>query len=760
MGGLIPYNTSTFLTHKRKALPLKHLLKNLLGARRFANYPQASLPGYWVAAALLAAAFAGYLIGGVGAEVLLRLTVLVAAGAAALIVIAHRVHPLLGRWTALLGAAAYIFWLARLWSQPDLLFLLLVLVVLAALLLNLPAVGLAALALALLVPLGGNLPPSRLPVFEAVLWLTALAVGGATLLAERMLAQASEDYDHLQSALAETRAQQFKLAQALDDLAFANRQLALLYDKNVSLRKIAEEATAARTVYIARVSHEIRTPLNMILGITESIIEDEAEYRDEVPADLLDDIHIIRRNSEHLLSLVNDVLDLTRAETSQLVLKREWVDIGAEIEAAVEIVQPLARKKHLTLETGGIGGGGPRGEMFGRGGLPLVYCDRTRIRQVILNLLSNAVRYTEQGSVRVEAAAADEWLTVTVRDTGPGILEDDVERVFEPFYRGQSSGVQEAVGTGLGLSVSRQFVELHNGKIWLESRPGAGSCFAFRLPLLAGKPGEAAGSSPRRPAARFVGEQWMWMEPRRRGPFNFQQATRKRILVLDPEDTLWSRLDLEAEEAGFERVAALDGLAESLRSAPAHLVLVNGHDAESLRQILPQAEALAAGTPVVGCAFASPRDKLADLGAVDYLQKPFSLSRLREIAARHAPQARKIMIVEDNVEAQRLVARALQLEADGLEFILAESGEQALDLLRRPARRPHLVLLDLALPGLSGWEVLEAIQRDESLRGIPVVILSAHDLSDDPLRSPVLALTRAGGLSVEEVIRLAMETTA
>ncbi len=178
----------------------------------------------------------------------------------------------------------------------------------------------------------------------------------------------------------------------------------------------------------------------------------------------------MRRNCEHLASMINDVLDLSQIEAGRLALHKEWVDWHEVIERALVIVRPLLAKKGIALH------------LSIPDDLPRIYCDRTRIRQVILNLLSNATRFTDEGSITVTVRAESQYVVISVCDTGPGISAEDASRIFEPFQQGSFQQRRDQGGSGLGLSISKQFVELHGGRMWLQSEPGRGSTFSFRIP--------------------------------------------------------------------------------------------------------------------------------------------------------------------------------------------------------------------------------------------------------------------------------------
>jgi len=719
---------------------LKRAFFFLFGARSNPNYQLTPLKAVHFPLAMLALTMALYLLSSSQAELGLRMSFLTLSAAAGLVLLAEWLYPRLTRWTMVLSSIGLIAALAYVWSDPAFFYLLVIPPVLAVIFINSPSGLLVAGLETVLVHLLAQQTDMIFSYgnFASILlfglWIAALLGAAGFWMVDRTLARASLDYERMQALLEDSRRQQAALAEALDDLAHANRQLSLLFEKNVALRKTAEEATEAKTTYIARVSHEIRTPLNMILGITDLIIENQEEYGADLPVDLMEDIRIIRRNSDHLLALVNDVLDLTHAETGRMVLKKDWVDLAPEIERSLDIVMPLARKKHLQLQ------------FHQAGSLPQVYCDRTRIRQVIVNLVSNAVRYTEQGMVSVWAAAEDGWLTVQIKDTGPGVYPADAERIFEPFIRGMSSARQETSGSGLGLSVSRQLLEVHGGKIWLESQPGQGSTFAFRLPLNSAEPA-------RRPAASFLSERWAWVERKRSWP-STPSARKKRLILYEPEEFLAGMLAGGEDQVEFLRPASFPEMLEIASSTPAHLVVINAPTMDDLLVKMEQAARVVKETPIIGGAFMPSRQKLVESGAVEYVQKPFSTKKLRAALQKVSPDLRRVLIIDDNIEVQKLIARVLSLHNDAVEILLASSAAEALEILAQ--KRPDAILLDLALPDLNGWQLMTRFKRIPAYARIPIVIISAHDLNDSAPSTRAIMLAQNGGVSAEQFVNFTL----
>ena len=336
---------------------------------------------------------------------------------------------LLGRWATAIVLVALIYlgsgWLAL----PGLLTLLVIPTALAVPLIGLFATAIVALgesALLLLPPIvyGIEVDWAETGVTLAAIWAT-VGVMHAVYHPVHQVARWSWDYfQRAQGLLEEARGRNAELVQALEGLASANRQLALTSERTGALRAIAEEAQRAKTAFVANVSHEFRTPLNMIIGLIDLMVETPEIYDVVLSPKMRQDLKVVHRNCEHLSNMINDVLDLTRMDAGRLALHRERVDLKEIVGRSVAAVCPLLENKRLALQT------------TIPDDLPKVYCDRTRIQQVILNLLSNAARFTERGGITIEVVQEDRRILVSVRDTGPGISPEDAARIFEPFWQG------------------------------------------------------------------------------------------------------------------------------------------------------------------------------------------------------------------------------------------------------------------------------------------------------------------------------------
>jgi signal transduction histidine kinase/CheY-like chemotaxis protein len=527
------------------------------------------------------------------------------------------------------------------------------------------------------------------------------------------------------------RDRQAELNQAVRDLAEANRQMARLTQLLGAARRAAEEAERVKAEFVANVSHELRTPLNMIIGFSEMILEAPSTYGSTLPPALVADIAAIHRNSQHLANLINDVLDISQVEARRLSLSKEWVRLHEIVQSAVSAVEPLFQSRGLYL----------RVDL--PADLPPVYCDRTRILQVLLNLLSNAGRFTEAGGVTIQARRDDSELTVTVTDTGPGIPEPDIGKVFEPFRQFHRSTARGHGGSGLGLSISRRFVELHGGRMGVQSRLGVGSSFWFTLPLETPTPDATS-------VTRWLSGEW---EQRRHSSLMPRAPLVPRVVILESQPMVEGAARRYLDCVEVEAASSPAQAKALLTAAPAQVVLVRGETPTQTAAWLEELSDLPHATPIAACTLPSGGATYGPAVA-GYLTKPITRSALFEAISSLEAPIRSVLLVDDDPEALQLFNRMLSSSPEGYHVLLASDGREALQLLR--SRHPDLLLLDLVMPRMDGFAVLAEMNRDPNLRSIPTLILSAHDPSGQPIMVPSLVTTRSGGLSLTDFLRAAL----
>jgi nitrogen-specific signal transduction histidine kinase/CheY-like chemotaxis protein len=529
-------------------------------------------------------------------------------------------------------------------------------------------------------------------------------------------------------------------------LAKAYANLARLHELLQASQMEAEMARRAKEAFVANVSHELRTPLNMIIGFSELLQNTPAAYGVRLPDALLSDLGVIQRNSRHLTQLIDDVLDLSQLEVGQMSLHRQPVEAIELVQEAVAAVRPLYQAKGLVLT------------FDHPEAVPQVFWDRLRIRQVLLNLLSNAGRFTEVGGVNLHMDTTPHEVHLNVRDTGPGIPLEHQQRIFEPFEQVDSSTKRDSAGNGLGLTISKRLVELHGGRLWLESSVGEGSTFHVRLPhaaaLLDGQ--SAKIDSPAQSAMRWINHYTNY-EPPNRPRLASLPKPRQRVLVMEEEDVLSHQTEVYLQDAEVTRVASLADLMAKAEQIVPHLVIINDAQIMAEQGTVRALLKLPSRTPIISCYVPGVREACERLNVVDYLIKPVSEALLLTAVQRMASYGASILVVEDDAEMGRLIVRQLTAAGRGYQLLRATQGTRALELIR--TRRPDAILLDLGLPALDGYEVLIAKNADPTLRDIPVAIVSARDPWGAPVMTNRMRIELLEGLSGRDVIASAAAVT-
>ncbi len=483
-------------------------------------------------------------------------------------------------------------------------------------------------------------------------------------------------------------------------LALINAQLYRQLERQSAALAVASQH---KSEFLANMSHELRTPLNAIIGFSEVLLERMFGELNERQDDYLRDIW---SSGRHLLELLNDILDLSKIEAGQMVLNRSEFAVRESLEYCLSMVRERALNQRILLSL----------EVDSEVGL--LDADRLRFRQVVLNLLSNAVKFTpEGGRVDVRASIRDQDLVVLVADTGVGVPAEDRERIFDSFQQGTRLSGQ-AEGTGLGLTLSKRILELHGGRIWVESAAGKGSTFGFAMPAGAGEP--ALKSVP-----QAVLDSGITLEPAL-GP-------RPTVVVVEDDRRSFDLLRVYLEAAGARVVSAGDGeegLDTVRRLSPAGVVLdillpgIDGWDV--LAQL--KADPVTAAIPVIVVSMLDERGRGFALGATEYLVKPVGKEQLLAALYRAAAmpeQKRTVVAIDDDPLAIELVRASI--EPEGWTVLGAATGQEGVALITE--RKPSAVLLDLLMPGMDGFEVVEALRADPNTKSIPVVILTSKSMT-------------------------------
>ncbi len=522
-------------------------------------------------------------------------------------------------------------------------------------------------------------------------------------------------YTQAEQNMEEARQHRAQLARVLKDLDQAYHRLERAQASLVAAWKAKDEAERFKTDFVTNVSHELRTPLNLVVGFAEMMMTSPESYGGvPLPGPYRSDLNAIYHSAQHLLALVDDVLDLARIEAGKFALAREKVDIASLVEEAVNVVRDYITAKGLELQ------------IRLSDDLPPLWIDRLRIRQVLLNLLVNAARFTERGWIRVDVSQEGEEVVVRVTDTGRGIPEQDLPRLFEEFRTTEQPISTWHSGTGLGLPISKKFVELHHGRMGVESVHGQGTSFWFTLPC-----------APAPEGGRHVGRLSHPHPVARLG-------ASERIVVIVHDDPRIPPL-LQRYLDGYRVVGARElqegaRLVEELRP-----LAVVGDEATPLPEVPDD-------VLLVRCPLPSSRRTAQMMGAVDYLVKPVARQELLETIDRMDRPVRRVLIADDEPEVVRLFRRMLRPRFPAQDCLEAYNGDEALRLMR--TQKPDLVLLDLAMPEVDGRSVLERMALDPELADIPVVIVSARGQDQASLRlSGPIQLSRPGGFQLGEIVR-------
>ena len=453
----------------------------------------------------------------------------------------------------------------------------------------------------------------------------------------------------------------------------------------------AEAANKAKSQFLANMSHELRTPLSAVIGYAEMIEEEASESGD---AGLLGDVGKIKFNARHLLSLINDVLDLSKIEADRMTTFAETFEVATLLRDVASTAEALVRQKDNTLDVDAPDG---LGEM---------HTDQVKLRQCLFNLVSNAAKFTESGRIVLGAARDGETLVFSVADSGIGMSPDQVDRLFERFSQADASTTRRFGGTGLGLAITRAFCRLLGGDVSVASTQGAGSVFTIRVPAILPEQREEAEDAP------APGE-----------------ANRHTVLVVDDDGAQRDLLTRFLEREGFAVRSAPDGrtgleMARSLRPRAILLdVMMPSMDGWSVLGAL-KADPELAFIPVVMVTFVNEPKLGASLGAADTVLKPVQWDRLRAVMERFRGDAGDILVVDDDPDARARLRNAL--ERDGWAVREAQDGRAALAEVARAV--PQLILLDLTMPVMDGFAFLHELRLRPGCADVPVVVLTARDL--------------------------------
>jgi signal transduction histidine kinase/CheY-like chemotaxis protein len=515
--------------------------------------------------------------------------------------------------------------------------------------------------------------------------------------------------------LEDARQHRAQLVVALKNLDLAYYRLERANAALVAAWKEAEDAERFKSEFTTYISHEMRTPLNLIAGFSETILTSPESYGSQVlPGAYREDVNKISQSAQILLRLIDDIIDLAKVDVGKIALVREKVDMKNLVTEAVEMVRDYIHARGLEI----------RVKLPEEA--PAVWVDRLRIRQVLLNLLVNAVRFTERGWIQVEMLTNYSQAVLRVSDSGKGIAEENLPKVFEEFHTSDISGSAWHSGGGLGLPISKKLVELHQGQIGVESQLGKGSTFWFSLPLEYNADAHKAALRP------YTAE-------------HFLPKSNERILVAVHSDPHIASL-FHRYLDGY-RVMGASSLEEGFILAEENKAIAIIIDSQQPFPLDLH------GLTFIQCPFPDRRRTAEGLGVVDLLHKPVTSQELLTTIDQAGRPVERVLIVDDEPDMVNLLRRMLATRCRAENCLEAWNGLEALEIMKK--NHPDLVLLDITLPDINGREVIARMADDPELAVIPVIVVSGtvDDYTTIRLMQPV-AIQRQGGFQIGEIIRL------
>ncbi|MBI5929390.1 MAG: response regulator [Chloroflexi bacterium] len=516
------------------------------------------------------------------------------------------------------------------------------------------------------------------------------------------------------------REQKARLERTLQSLDATMYQLQRTNAMLVEARNQAEEARRLKQQFAQTISHELRTPLNLIVGFTETMVKSPEYYGAPLAPTYARDLSAVYRNACHLQNLVNDVLDLARLEQAYLLLIPEKINIAHVIEDAVNTARGLIERRDLALR------------LDIAPDLPMISGDAVRIKQVLLNLLNNAARFTEEGSITVSAYAQEHQVIVGVADTGIGIAPEKFADIFEPFQQLENPMQRQRNGAGLGLAISKQLVELHGGSIWLESELSKGSQFFFSLPAYA-----------------------IPTDHRIEAVLMHQLNTAKStplVLVVTRSPSAASLISRNL--AQYRTVVIGDfkqALAASLRLIPEYIILDTATDDFSETEAEKFTEALQLpNVKILACPLPGEEMLRRSLSVDGYIIKPVNQERLWDLISQF--EGKRILLVDDDRDFVRLMSRLLSSSPRPVQVASAYSGSEALAMIKQ--YRPEIILLDLNLSDIDGLQLIKQMRALSEAQNMRIIVVTAYEIIDASKHlQGKMSIRKTFGLTPTEVIQ-------
>ena len=517
-------------------------------------------------------------------------------------------------------------------------------------------------------------------------------------------------------------------------VAARTAELQMQQDELKEVNERLRQATRHKSEFLARMSHELRTPLNAIIGYSEMLME---EHENPAEESLTQDLKKIHSSGNHLLSLINDILDLSKVEAGKMERYIESVDVGSLVEDVKATVRPLVAKGGNTLS------------VVCPANLAPIRTDITKLRQILLNLLSNAGKFTDRGAVSLTVSEVDKagerWLSFAVKDSGIGMSAQQVEHLFEEFSQADVSTSRKYGGTGLGLAISKRFCEAMGGYIDAESKLGQGTQLTVWLPA---EVSDGSSYLAQNKSTVLQAEGADGSEPK------------PTVLVIDDDASTREIISRFLSKNGFRTVSAANGesglkLAKQIHPTAITLdVMMPGVDGWTVLAEL-KADPDLADIPVIVVTILDEKDMGYSLGAADFMTKPIDRERLLAIVRKNCRDSLhgRVLVVEDDENSRTMISR--MIAKDGWTVIEAENGRAALDLLAKQ-EPPQIILLDLIMPVMDGLEFIDELRKHAQWRKIPIVVLTAKHLTQAEcirLNRDVQKILEKSTLSREALLR-------
>ena len=596
----------------------------------------------------------------------------------------------------------------------------------------------AASLVMILVCLSGRYPPSGgmsgslTVMIVGILLLTAVTAWGAFRSLQVALAWVWHAYHRAYENEQVARSSRAELARVMRSLDNAFYSLERTNYKLMLARNRAEEARRLKQQFVQTISHELRTPLNLIVSFSELMTQSPEYYGGPPPFPYMRDLAIVYRNARHLQSLVNDVLDLARIEAARMIILPEEVSPASLTRDALETVRSLVESNDLTLA------------MDIEAGLPSLWIDPTRIRQVLYNLINNAVGFTEKGGITVNVYRENDDVIFCVRDTGMGIQQEDIPLIFEEFQQIDGGTRRRHEGAGLGLVISKRFVELHGGRIWVESEPGKGSAFYFSQPIHNAIDENALSLPPASPAQQYVPDLQDYPV----------------LLVVTHSPLAASLFTRRIQRCRTIVVQSLEQAEKAVGQSMPQAVVI---DSVSFLITPADAETLASAwglqrTPVMICPLPQ-RKLLHDESAVQgYLFRSATRQNLADVMRPLGEKLDRVLIVDSDQDFVLFLSRLLEDNPIRRYSVQsASSASEAFQIIRQ--RPPDLIFLELQLPDIPGDEFVARLRANSPWREIPIIVITEPEALDEAEIGPgAMVIAKAAGLMPGEIVAWVQKT--